>query len=401
MLVNLGANNDVTVTGSVAVTDNAGSLTVDDGGTTLSVDDGAGSLTVDNGGTFAVQDTQVLTDNGAFTDGTSKLFVGGYIYDEVAGTALTENDAAAARVNANRAQIGVIEDGSTRARYATVTAANALKVDASGVAVPITDNAGSITVDYATTGSGTATGALRVELPTNGTGVIATVSNVATIGTSVTPGTSAAHLGKAEDAVAASGDTGVMSLGVRTDTPATTVSGSGDYHPLLIDANGALWTHPIQSSFRIEVASAGLTTATTAYTAGDTAGTEMTFANAARVSGWGGVITGATLIDKSLRSSAISIELWLFKAASTPAADNAAADWSDANMQNLVGIINFDSGSWKSVTSNCVNIQQNLGIGYGCSATSLFGSFVLRGVPSSNFYSATTDLYVTLHMLRD
>jgi hypothetical protein len=47
--------------------------------------------------------------------------------------------------------------------------------------VPVTDNSGSLTVDYATTGSGTATGALRVELPTNGTGVIATVGAVTAI----------------------------------------------------------------------------------------------------------------------------------------------------------------------------------------------------------------------------
>lgn len=39
-------------------------------------------------------------------------------------------------------------------------------------AVNIQDGGNSITVDYATTGSGTATGALRVELPTNGTGVV-------------------------------------------------------------------------------------------------------------------------------------------------------------------------------------------------------------------------------------
>lgn len=38
--------------------------------------------------------------------------------------------------------------------------------------VGINDSGNSITVDYATTGSGTATGALRVELPTNGTGTV-------------------------------------------------------------------------------------------------------------------------------------------------------------------------------------------------------------------------------------
>jgi hypothetical protein len=61
----------------------------------------------------------------------------GYIFDEVAGTALTENDAIAARVNLNRAQISVLEDGVTRARYATVSATNALKVDGSAVTQPV------------------------------------------------------------------------------------------------------------------------------------------------------------------------------------------------------------------------------------------------------------------------
>lgn len=116
----------------------------------LPITDNSGSLTVDNGGTFAVQDSQVIADNAGFTDGTSKVFMGGYILDETPGTALTENDAGAARMNANRAQVLVIEDDSTRGRRATVTAGNALKVDASGVAVPITDNSGSLTVDQAT-----------------------------------------------------------------------------------------------------------------------------------------------------------------------------------------------------------------------------------------------------------
>lgn len=113
------------------------------------------SHAVTNAGTFAVQDSQVIADNGGFTDGTSKLFVGGYIYDDVAGTALTENDAAAARIDSKRAQVHVVEDGATRGRYATVSASNALKVDGSAVtqpvsiaaAVPVTDNAASLTVD--------------------------------------------------------------------------------------------------------------------------------------------------------------------------------------------------------------------------------------------------------------
>lgn len=123
--------------------------------------------------------------------------------------------------------------------------------------IPINDNSGSITVDYATTGSGTATGALRVELPTNGTGVIATVGavtaitnalpagtnaigklaansgvdigdvDVTTVGT-ITPGTAASSLGKAEDAAHASGDVGVFALGVANEAQ-TTLAADGDY----------------------------------------------------------------------------------------------------------------------------------------------------------------------------
>lgn len=290
--------------------------------------------------------------------------------------------------------------GGTEAAAQRVTIAT----DSTGV-LSVDDNGASLTVDYATTGSGTATGALRVELPTNGTGTLATVStvtNVATIGTSVTPGTSAAHLGKAEDAVAATGDTGVMALGVRTDTPATTTNASGDYHPLEIDANGALWTHPIQSTFRIEVDSAGLTTATTAYTSGDHAGTVNTFANAARVTGWGGIITGAALVDKSLKVSTIAVELWLFQSQpASPGADNAALTFADTDMSNFVGIITFDSGSWKATALNAVNHQANLSMGYTCAATSLFGYYVVRGVPSGSWFSAVTDLRVSLQLMRD
>jgi len=95
----------------------------------------SGAIT--NAGTFAVQDSQVIADNAAFTDGTSKLFMGGFIFDEVAGTALTENDAAAARVDSKRAVVGVIEDATTRGQRAAVTAANALKVDGSAVTQPV------------------------------------------------------------------------------------------------------------------------------------------------------------------------------------------------------------------------------------------------------------------------
>ena len=64
--------------------------------------------------------------------------------------------------------------------------------------------------------------------------------------TSIVPGTAATNLGKAEDAIHASGDVGIMPLGVRTDTPASTAA-DGDYVPFLMSEEGALWTENLPS----------------------------------------------------------------------------------------------------------------------------------------------------------
>lgn len=70
--------------------------------------------------------------------------------------------------------------------------------------------------------------------------------------TRIVPGTSATHLGKAEDAVAGSGDTGVMALAVRKDTPGAD-SADGDYAALHTDGQGRLQV----SGTQIEDAAAG------------------------------------------------------------------------------------------------------------------------------------------------
>lgn len=142
---------------------------------------------VTNAGTFAVQDSQVLADNAAFTDGTTKVFMGGYVFDETAGTALTENDAAAARIDAKRAQINIIEDGATRGRYVTVSAANALKVDGSAVTQPVS---GTVTAN-AGTGTFTVSGTVTANA---GTGTFGT--NLAQIaGTTTATGNGTASAG--------------------------------------------------------------------------------------------------------------------------------------------------------------------------------------------------------------
>ena len=69
-----------------------------------------------------------------------------------------------------------------------------------------------------------------------------TIGNIGTIATSITPGTAAANLGKAEDAVAGDGDTGVAVWSVRRDTAASGAGATGDYASLNTDSTGHLWT---------------------------------------------------------------------------------------------------------------------------------------------------------------
>jgi hypothetical protein len=77
---------------------------------------------------FKVQADHTLVDNAAFTDGTTRLGMAGFIFDETAGTALTENDGAAARVDSKRAQVMVVEDATTRGQRQAVSSAGAAMV---------------------------------------------------------------------------------------------------------------------------------------------------------------------------------------------------------------------------------------------------------------------------------
>ena len=108
---------------------------------------------------------------------------------------------------------------------------------------------------------------------------------------------------------------------------------------------------------RFTLTSSGLTTVTTAYTSGDVLGAEMTLTLKDRGGGGiGGSIVGAVVTDDSDVIGAL--DLFFFEAASTPAADNAANSWSDANWLNLCGVLSIattviDSANNKAmVTSN-------------------------------------------------
>jgi hypothetical protein len=102
-------------TGVLSVDDNGGSLTVD-GSVSLAAAIPAGTnnigdvdvLTlpnVTNGGTFAVQDSEKIADDAAFTVGTTKLLPTGYLADQTATDSVNEGDIGAARITLDRKQI--------------------------------------------------------------------------------------------------------------------------------------------------------------------------------------------------------------------------------------------------------------------------------------------------------
>lgn len=108
--------------------------------------------------------------------------------------------------------------------------------------LPIGDNSGSLTVDNAGTFAVQATLAAETTkvIGTINVAAAQTLATVTTVGTvsAVVPGVGATNLGKAEDAVHADGDTGVMALAVRRDANTTLAGATGDYAPIQVDASG-------------------------------------------------------------------------------------------------------------------------------------------------------------------
>ena len=146
-----------------------------------------------------------------------------------AGDIIATDDIAGVKHQRVKVQHGA--DGSAT----DVSSASPLPVDGSGVTQPV--SAAALPLP-----SGAATSAKQLADGHN----VANAGAFAVQADSVIPGVGATNLGKAEDAVHASGDVGIMTLGVRTDTPASTAA-DGDYAPLLMSEEGALWTENLPS----------------------------------------------------------------------------------------------------------------------------------------------------------
>lgn len=185
LLVNLGGNNDVTVTGTVAVQENGSALT---------------SLQL-------IDDIVYTDDTSTHSTGNSK---GALIM-----AAATPTDSA---VNAN--DIGAVAMTTDRKLHVSVQDA-----------LP----AGTNAIGKLAANSGVDIG--DVDVTTCGT---------------ITPGTAATSLGKAEDGGHTTGDVGVMMLGVRNDTPnATVTSGDADYGYVSLYKTGSVRPALLEDDFAV------------------------------------------------------------------------------------------------------------------------------------------------------
>jgi hypothetical protein len=131
------------------------------------------------------------------------------------------------------------------------------------------------------------------------------------------------------------------------------------------------------------------------YTANDAVGGLLTFANAVRNSGGGGIIKSMIVIDDAGQDA--SLELWLFSQTFTAIADNGVFDISQPDLRNLVAIIATADGSYyASGTESAARVEASQR--YDLAGTSLFGQLVTRGGPT---YAATDDVTVILEVLYD
>lgn len=146
----------------------------------------------------------------------------------------------------------------------------------------------------------------------------------------------------------------------------------------------------------VTATASGLTTVTTAYTAGDMLGAEQTVTNAAAASGGRGVITGIHVQNSSTNVTG-ALDMRFFNAASTPAADNAANSWSDANSR--LQVVQIQIAAPIASANNSSIYTGGLWLPFKCNAdANLYLDVICLGAPA--VFAAATDLQYTFEILQ-
>ena len=109
-----------------------------------------------------------------------------------------------------------------------------------------------------------------------------------------------------------------------------------------------------------------------------------------------GYFQGAVIVDKAAVIGAV--DLFIFNAASTPAADNAPNSWADADMANCVGVISASTVYTSAL--NKVLTWASPGAGEGVPFRSETGKLWVVAVSRSanTFFGAVGDLIYKLYL---
>lgn len=208
-------------------------------------------------GAHVTASNALKVDNSAVTQPVSGTFFQATQPVSIAATVTvtdpTFTDATGTTVPANAAFVAGTDGTTTRAL--TTNAAGQLLVNVLTTTGVVTTNLAQIDgFSPARDNGNSGVGTLRVTVANDSTGVLATVNNVATIGTSVTPGTGGAHLGKAEDGTATTGDVGVVALSMRNESTTLLTSASSEYVVTSADGYGVRYArvdHPTRTACNV------------------------------------------------------------------------------------------------------------------------------------------------------
>jgi hypothetical protein len=139
--------------------------------------------------------------------------------------------------------------------------------------------------------------------------------------------------------------------------------------------------------------SAGLTTAVTAYTDGDVLGELLTIAlpveNGARFK-----IVGANLLDDG--DVLDDVDLFLFNASVTPAANNAAHALSDADAAACVAVVRWATADVYDHTNCKQMFKSDIDIYADTTDGNLYGVLVTRS--GNAVFTAVDDLHLALYV---
>lgn len=329
---------------SVHVSGDVGTLALvvrrDTASTMVSADGDYSNLIVDASGRLHVNVGTSVLPTGAATEASlarpqgvigaaaapTYMNVGGAVYLSSPLT-LTNGQSAALRLDSHGALVTTC-----------ATSAGAICGDTSDVNIA---QVGGATIAQ---GHGTAATAIRVELPTDGTGVV--------------------------------------------------VNGAGEAHMGEVGGNA------------ISVQVAQTVTASSAYASGNAIGGLMTVANAARVSGsagtpgTSGILQSVIINSKSAQTTQVDIFLFSANPSGSTCTDKTAFSLAAADFDKVLGVVSVPATTgWYAAGTPSVGQAQNLALPYAlASATSVYACAVTRATPT---FASTTDISIGYRFLRN